>query len=293
MSLLDGVLLVSLLSLVSLIVFKGLGSTKSSGEQPDNTKELKALETKIDESQKSIKKILDNNFEYSKNEVKESEKKKVEAEEKLKEKEKRVEELKVINKQQASEVTNFKDELAEKQKESKKYEEALTKKSLLIKEKEDEVKEINEELKELKSFESSIKTPKLMTLLNTLLENSALSTYRKKSAIVDDSSESIYNLLLKLSTGQIFVKSYYESLVEYKKENQKEMSSKEVVFYEAINSFFGEEIIENPSKTKIDGKFDKSKHRGINNEKEGTLDNGMVLIPSDTTNNDKIKVKLT
>jgi len=284
--------LVSLLSLVSLITFKGLGSAKSSGEQPDNTKELKALETKIDENQKSIKKILDNNFEYSKNEVKESEKKKVEAEEKLKEKEKRVEELKVINKQQESEVTDFKDELAEKQQESKKYEESLTKKSLLIKEKEDEVKEIHEELKNLKSFESSIKSPKLMTLLNTLLENSALSAYRKESTIVDDSAKSIYNLLLKLSTGQIFVKSYYETLVEYKKENQKEMSREEVAFYEAINQFFGEDIIENSSKTKVDGKFDKSKHRGINNEKEGTFDSGIILIPSDTTNNDKIKVKL-
>jgi len=196
---------------------------------------------------------------------------------------------KIVDKK-LSETEKF---LKEKNKENNSLEEEKIALNNFLKEKEDEVKEINKELNKLKSFESSIKTPKLMILLNALLKNQALAQYREKSAIVDDSAESIYNLLLKLSTGQIFVKSYYESLVEYKKKNQKEMSSEEIAFYKAINSFFEKEIIENLTETKIEGKFDKSKHRGINNEKEGTLDNGIILIPSDTTNNDKIKVKLT
>jgi len=70
------------------------------------------------------------------------------------------------------------------------------------------------------------------------------------------------------------------------------MKDEEIEFYEAINNYFDNEIIKNPTEKIIEEDFDKSKHRGIENEKNGKIDNGIVLIPADIGNNDKIRVKL-
>jgi septal ring factor EnvC (AmiA/AmiB activator) len=307
MSLLDWILLASLLSLVFLISFKGLGCSKNSEKEPDIKKKEKSIEKILENRFNMVEQHINDNFEYLKNEKIKVDKELSEVKKTLEEKREENSSFKSDKKQFESKLENLqsdkvlvdknlsetKESLKSKEEENNTLTEENKELKSSLNEKENELKETTKEIKKLEQFESSIKSPKLMTLLNTLLVNPALGKHREKSAIVDDSAQSILNLLLKLSTGQIFVKSYYETLVEYKKENQKVMSSEEVAFYEAINDFFGEEIIKNPNITKVEGKFDKSKHRGINNEKEGTIDSGIVLIPSDTTNNDKIKVKLT
>ena len=133
---------------------------------------------------------------------------------------------------------------------------------------------------------------KLMELLDSLLKNPTLKEYKEKNEITDKTTKSIKNLLLKLTTSQIFINSYYDDLVEYKKENQTIMSDEEIRFYKAINNYFEDEIIIHPSTKTTDKSFSRSLHRGINGEQAGEIDNGIILIPADKIDNEKIKVKL-
>jgi len=133
---------------------------------------------------------------------------------------------------------------------------------------------------------------KLMELLDSLLKNPTLKEYKEKNEITDKTPKSIKNLLLKLTTSQIFINSYYDDLVEYKKENQTIMSDEEIRFYKAINNYFEDEIIIHPSTKTTDKSFSRSLHRGINGEQAGEIDNGIILIPADKIDNEKIKVKL-
>lgn len=157
-----------------------------------------------------------------------------------------------------------------------------------------ELEQKEQEIQNLKPFEDVFKSEKIMALLNALLNNKALKEYREKEGINDDSPRSIYNLIKKLDSGKLFINSYYESLVKYKqeKDNQNEMSSEETDFYLKINKYFDKELIINPESKKINGSFTKAEHRGIGGETSGDMDDGIILIPSDSIGNDKIKVKL-
>jgi len=143
----------------------------------------------------------------------------------------------------------------------------------------------------LKDYDKVFKSDKIISLLTNLLNNPALKNYRNKEGIEDDSPKSIYNLLLKLKSAKYFIDSYYDILVEYKKDNQEIMNDNEIEFYKSINKYFNDEVILNPSAITIEGKFTKIKHRDINNEIEGP-ENAIILIPADKYNNDKIKVEV-
>ncbi len=143
----------------------------------------------------------------------------------------------------------------------------------------------------LQPFEDVFHEKKLAKLLRTILDNPALENYRDKESIKDTSAQSIFNLVKHLSSAKVFISSYYDNLVEYKKKNQDEMRDEETDFYEALNHYFGDEYIKSIQK-KEDRGFDKACHRGIKGESNGEIDDGIILIPADTTNNDKIKVKI-
>jgi len=257
---------------------------------------LQKNNTKTDEILEDIKEELKGNssksneiLEYLKEDVKEAKKRADKAKEKLREEE---QENKTLKK-------NLSDLKLEKEREENKSAEL----NIKVLSQEEKIKEVEKHLTnekensqkievKYKAFEEAFMSEKIIKLLEATLENQALEAYKNENSINDKSPKSILNLLLNLSTEQTFVKSYYDSLVEYKKSNQEEMTKEEVAFYEAINSYFDKEVINNPRETKVAGSFDKSKHRGIEMENKGEIDNGIILIPSDITNNDKIKVKM-
>ena len=146
----------------------------------------------------------------------------------------------------------------------------------------------------LETYKEVFENKKLLNLLNSILANPALEIYRETKGIIDSSPQSLFNLISNLTTPKVFVSSYYDDLTEYKKTHQSEMSKEEIEFYKAINDYFGNDVILIPEKNKID-RFDKAKHRGINRDGKITLkgdNNAIILIPADTTNNDKIKVSV-
>ena len=198
-------------------------------------------------------------------------------------------ELKEVEK----EVEKRKLEIEELEKRLKESQEKLKK---TLKESQEEAKKkdsIIDELKvKLKDIQDTFIQPKLLKLLETVLANPTLEKFRNKTGITDKTPSSSYQLLIKLCDAQSFVDSYYEDLKEYKKSNQDKMCDKEIEFYKMINEYFSKEIILNPDVTTIEDSFDKSKHKGVNNELNGEIDNGIVLIPADTINHDKIIVKL-
>ena len=256
--------------------------------QKNNTKTDKILED-IKEELKGNSSKSNEILEYLKEDVKEAKKRADKAKEKLREEE---QENKTLKK-------NLSDLKLEKEREENKSAEL----NIKVLSQEEKIKEVEKHLTnekensqkievKYKAFEEAFMSEKIIKLLEATLENKALEAYKNENSINDKSPKSILNLLLNLSTEQTFVKSYYDSLVEYKKSNQEEMTKEEVAFYEAINSYFDKEVINNPREIKVADSFDKSKHRGIEMENKGEIDNGIILIPSDITNNDKIKVKM-
>lgn len=147
-------------------------------------------------------------------------------------------------------------------------------------------------VKALKDFENIFYNEKLIKLLEAILNNSALQIYKDEIDIDGKNPKSIYNLLQRVLSPKLFIDSYYDSLKEYKKTYQNKMDDNEIKFYQVVNEYFSEEVILDFNKKIIDEDFDKSKHKGINNEKKGEIDSGIVLIPADTINHDKVIVKL-
>ena len=157
----------------------------------------------------------------------------------------------------------------------------------------DTINNKNEKIeKELKDFKSVFEDEKIINLLNAIFKCPALEEFRKAKKIIDNKPSSILNLILLLNSPKSFIDSYYNFLVEFKKLNQKGISDEEENFYVAINEYFEKEVIIEPKQRKITGEFDKLKHRGINGEYCGEIDDGIILIPSDCTKENKIKVKL-
>jgi len=191
------------------------------------------------------------------------------------------------------EIQKSKDNLEKEKKEleetNKRLQDDLKSKKEKLAECENQKNDLSPLLDYKKVFEED---DKLMDLLDSLLKNPTLKEYKEKNEITDKTPKSIKNLLLKLSTPQIFINSYYEDLVKYKKENPTIMSDEEVRFYNAINNYFGDEIIIYPSTKTTDKSFSRSLHRGIDGETSGEIDNGIILIPADKIDNEKIKVKL-
>jgi len=152
-----------------------------------------------------------------------------------------------------------------------------------------EIKEKNIELEGLKNI---IFTDKFNQLFSTILNNETLLEYRKKYNVVDNSIYSAIYLFRNLCNARTFINSFYDDLVEYKKSHQTPLSDNEVEFYKAINEYFDEEIIKNPTQKVYDGSFERDIHRGINNERDGEIDEGIILIPAMKVDNKKMKVKL-
>jgi len=143
----------------------------------------------------------------------------------------------------------------------------------------------------LKLEVDSVKSQKEFKLLKALLNNPALEQYREKYNIKNEDLISLFNLNRFLASPRVFVNSYYDYLVEYKKVNQSEMDDREIEFYKAVNEYFNEEIIKDIKKFE-EGSFDKSKHRGINNETRGEIsDDKIVLIPTHLDAKMRVKLK--
>jgi chromosome segregation ATPase len=149
------------------------------------------------------------------------------------------------------------------------------------------------ELEKLREYKEVFEDEKLNNLLNAILKNNALVKFREDNNIKDISPKSIMNLVKFLKDERVFVNSIYNYILEYKRENQTEMSDEEIEFYNAVNDYFGKEVFFNIYKHVKEDKFDKSIHRGINGETRGELsDDKLVLIPSSNVDGIKMKVKM-
>ncbi|GEM_PF-3477854 len=155
-----------------------------------------------------------------------------------------------------------------------------------------EMKDKERTIQALESYKETFASGKTMRLLEALLCNKTLEAYRRHYNITDKSTQSILHLTKQLLDAKTIINNYYKHLSEYKKEYQEAMSREEIDFYGQINAYFGETIIHIPENGKINSEFTKAEHRGINGETSGTIDDGIVLIPSDAVGNEKIKVKL-
>jgi len=243
--------------------------------------EISSLSKQVSKNQESTNEILN----YFKEKVETAEKKKQKALESLKDSEYQISDLTSRTSELDSKLKTVSLEKSSLESDKKVLTKNLASES-------NKLKACNSEIKDLQSLKDTFMSDKVMNLLDSVLNNHTLAKYREENKIVGKDSNSILNLLLNLSNPQIFVKSYYKILVEFKKENQEVMGDDEVAFYEAINKYFGEEVIVNPSKKLEERSFDKKIHRGINLESIATIIEKIILIPSDTTNNDKIKVKV-
>jgi chromosome segregation ATPase len=272
--------------------------------------DFKTLKTFLEEDIKKRNKKEDEMLEWLKNifsntgkTLKELQNKVDEQSQKITELEKKMTETEGKNKQlldsielkekkitkQEEEIDRYKNDIKNIQDEKtqlKRYFDSCKEKNSSLEEK------LEDEKKNLFDYKKVFENEKLLNLLNSILANPALSTYRKYKKIEDHSPQSLFNLISKLATSKVFIGSYYDDLVNYKKNNHSEMSEEEIKFYKAVNDYFGEEVIDIPDSKRIE-KFDKAKHIGMKENGKLTMDgsnNAIILIPADTTNNDKMKV---
>ena len=148
-------------------------------------------------------------------------------------------------------------------------------------------------LDSLESFKNVFEEPKFRRLFEAVLKNPALEEFRKEYEILDNSPKSMFNFTKFLKNERVFVLSIYDYIVNYKKNHQEEMDEREIEFYNAINDYFDKEVFYKIEKKVNEDKFDKSYHRGINNELRGELsDDKLVLIPPCKIDDIKMKVKL-
>ena len=147
------------------------------------------------------------------------------------------------------------------------------------------------ELEGLKEYKEAFEDEKLQNLLDTILNNETLIRFREENGIIDKSPKSILNLVKFLNDDSSFVNFIYDYIVEYKKENQTEMSDNEIAFYKAVNNYFNKDVFFNIYKRVQEDRFDKSIHRGIGGEIRAELsDDRLVLVPS--VNDSKMRVKV-
>jgi len=234
---------------------------------------------------------LEKNINNLKDELNQSRKTIEDLNRKIREKEKELEEKNRDLEKLNQELEQLKIYSGELEKENRKNEEKINNlneelvncNSNLYKEKEE--KEI------LKSEIDKLKSQKEFKLLKALLNNPALKDYREKYNIKGEDLISLFNLNRFLSSPRVFINSYYDYLVEYKKANPYEMDDREIEFYKAVNEYFNEEVIKDIKKFE-EGSFDKTKHRGINNETRGEIsDDKIVLIPTHLDSKMRVKLK--
>jgi len=228
-----------------------------------------------------------------------------------------IEELKNKLNQKEREIED-KEELIEKQNKKieeleKKFDITKSEKEILeskLKEKEEKINKLQKEMKSynekiselenkltnldsLESFKNVFEGAEFKKLFEAVLKNPALEEFRKEYEILDNSPKSMFNFTKLLKNERVFVLSIYPYIVEYKKNHQKEMDEREIEFYNAINDYFDKEVFYKIEKKVNEDKFDKSYHRGINNELRGELsDDKLVLIPPCKIDDIKMKVKL-
>ena len=150
-----------------------------------------------------------------------------------------------------------------------------------------------EELGGLEGFKEIVNDERFNRLFNALLNNPALKEFREKFQILDNSPKSVCEFVKFLKDDRTFVNSVYDYIVDYKKTNQNLMEDSEIEFYNAVNNYFQTEVFYNIDKYVSEDKFNKSYHRGINNELRGELsDDKLVLVPPCRVDDLKMKVKL-
>ena len=158
---------------------------------------------------------------------------------------------------------------------------------------ENKCKQLEEEKLSLEEFKRTVANEKLLSLLDKILNNRALESFRKEFDILNKDAASIANLLKRVADEKVFVNSFYKSAEEYKKKHQEALLDEEIEFYNEINNYFDSEIFTSITKTVSEDEFDKTLHRGIDGQSKGELsEDKELLIPKCSVEDRKIKVKL-
>ena len=118
-----------------------------------------------------------------------------------------------------------------------------------------------------------------------MLRVDSLEEFRKESGIHQDDYISLLNLSKLLVTKNVIIEKYYDKLLKYKKQNPEPMTDMEKEFYQSLNDYFNEEVIDlqNIEFTS----FDRDKMSGLNGEYRGDIQNPKVIIPTHNSYNQK------
>jgi len=149
--------------------------------------------------------------------------------------------------------------------------------------KDNEIKELTPKVEELSQIDNYLNKDK--KVLVSLLRVDSLEEFRKESGIHQDDYISLLNLSKLLVTKNVIIEKYYDKLLKYKKQNPEPMTDMEKEFYQSLNDYFNEEVIDlqNIEFTS----FDRDKMSGLNGEYRGDIQNPKVIIPTHNSYNQK------
>jgi len=237
----------------------------------------KELSQKIGKLQKEIKNI--HTLELEKNKIAEKLKFSLNTIEEIKETNK---ELKETLSQKEEKIENLQNEIM-----NEKYEKvSLEKTNGTLKEKLDEYENKLDSFKGFDEVIRQLQNPKLTNLLMAILKTESLSQMRLKFDLKDDNLNSLLKLFQLTLDSDYFVNIYYPFIEEYKKRNIKEikeneniMSLEEINFYNKVNEYFNDIIVDIDEKEIKILKFDPLKHEDINGLEKGKLVKNTPLIP--------------
>lgn len=237
----------------------------------------KELSQKIGKLQKEIKNI--HTLELEKNKIAEKLKFSLNTIEEIKETNK---ELKETLSQKEEKIENLQNEIM-----NEKYEKvSLEKTNGILKEKLDEYENKLDSFKGFDEVIRQLQNPKLTNLLMAILKTESLSQMRLKFDLKDDNLNSLLKLFQLTLDSDYFVNIYYPFIEEYKKRNIKEikeneniMSLEEINFYNKVNEYFNDIIVDIDEKEIKILKFDPLKHEDINGLEKGKLVKNTPLIP--------------
>lgn len=237
----------------------------------------KELSQKIGKLQKEIKNI--HTLELEKNKIAEKLKFSLNTIEEIKETNK---ELKETLSQKEEKIENLQNEIM-----NEKYEKvSLEKTNGTLKEKLDEYENKLDSFKGFDEVIRQLQNPKLTNLLIAILKTESLSQMRLKFDLKDDNLNSLLKLFQLTLDSDYFVNIYYPFIEEYKKKNIKEikeneniMSLEEINFYNKVNEYFNDIIVDIDEKEIKILKFDPLKHEDINGLEKGKLVKNTPLIP--------------
>ena len=235
------------------------------------------LSQKIGKLQKEIKNI--HTLELEKNKIAEKLKFSLNTIEEIKETNK---ELKETLSQKEEKIENLQNEIM-----NEKYEKvSLEKTNGTLKEKLDEYENKLDSFKGFDEVIRQLQNPKLTNLLIAILKTESLSQMRLKFDLKDDNLNSLLKLFQLTLDSDYFVNIYYPFIEEYKKRNIKEikeneniMSLEEINFYNKVNEYFNDIIVDIDEKEIKILKFDPLKHEDINGLEKGKLVKNTPLIP--------------